>query len=184
MRRDLTYHEARPAPAWENAVTVAELNRLWKVSLEGLAAKLELVPDDHPLLDQPVWSGQFQGPQGLLDEAALTPRQLMVHLAVISYEVPRAFAEGTGFEPVKAASAELAGAAPSALATALRERIPKTLGMMEALGDARLAETVETPLMTAPLGEILMLTLFHVVHHKGQLMMELRRMGIRPGRFI
>ncbi len=165
-------------------MTVAELSRLWQVSLESLATKLELAPDEHPALDVPVWSGRFEGPQGWLEEQALTPRQLMVHLVVISYEVPRAFAEGSGFEPVKTASAALAGAAPAALAAALRERIPKTLAMFAALGDERLAETVQTPLMNAPLGEILMLTLFHVAHHKGQLMIELRRLGVRPGRFI
>lgn len=165
-------------------MTVAELSRLWNLSLESLASKLDLVPDDHPALDEPSWSGRFASPAGEVEEQALTPRQLLVHLVVISYEVPRAFAEGTGFEPVKAASAALASAAPSALAAALRERIPRTLAMLEALGDARLAETIQTPLMTAPLGEVLMLTLFHVVHHKGQLMHELRRLGVRPGRFI
>ena len=165
-------------------MTAAELSHLWQVSLASLAEKLALVPDDQIGLDEPLWSGTFDGPQGPLTEQALTPRQLMTHLVVISYEVPKVFIEGGGFEIVKAATGALAGAAPSALLTALQERAPKTLAMIEALDEAALAETKATPLITGTLAEIILLTLLHVAHHKGQLMIELRRMGLRPGRFI
>ncbi|MCC7494501.1 MAG: DinB family protein [Fimbriimonadaceae bacterium] len=165
-------------------MTRDEVRHLWGLTASAIVAKAKLLDEATPKLDEPFWSGTFDGPQGPLEEQAMTLRETLVHLCIALWEVPRALVEGTGFEPVKEASAALQGSSIANLQAALAEREAKLLAWLETLSTERLAEVVETPLGAKSVGEVLLFTALHATHHKGQLMQLLRLSGVRPGRFF
>ncbi|MBI2301312.1 MAG: DinB family protein [Armatimonadetes bacterium] len=165
-------------------MTADDLVALWKPVLANLLAKCDLVGDDFPGLDEPGWQGTFQGPEGAVEEAMQTPRQLLAHLIVASYEVPKAFIGQEGFEGVREVSLSLREATPSALKSALAARVERTAELLGGLSEAQLGEERETPFGRVNLAQMLSLGAFHVMHHKAQLMLYLRLRGIRPGRFL
>lgn len=165
-------------------MTSQDLRTSWTPLLANLAEKMRLFPDDHPRLDEPLWAGAFPGPTGPLEETALTPRELLVHCAVAAHHVPLVFIDGTDFAPVKSAADEMAGLAPGALAAGVESRAPLLLARFDGLDEATIAGLRETPLGTRSLAELLVFAAYHVVHHKSQLMVYLRTIGIRPGRFL
>lgn len=160
-----------------------DLLTLWMPAVTGLPDKLRLIPDDAPLLDTPSWSGTFDKGGEAVAEQAQTPRELLVHLVVASYEVPLAFIQGD-FSAVGAAAQPLQGQPPSVLADALEQRIAKLQELLASLSDKELAAPRQTPFHQGDLGGMLALGVLHLQHHKGQLALEMRRMGLRPGRFL
>jgi uncharacterized damage-inducible protein DinB len=165
-------------------MTNADLQGMWTPVLDSLGAYLERIPDDVDGLDQPLWTGCFEAPDGAKDETCMTPRQLMVHCLVASWEVPYALATGEGFGAVKAASAELADAAPSALRAALAQRQQKMADFLAGLDQAALDAPRQSPLGEMSGAQALGRALLHLMHHKGQLSVFMRFLGVRPGRFL
>jgi uncharacterized damage-inducible protein DinB len=165
-------------------MTGADLCQLFRPLLDSLDKYFALVPDDLAGLDQPCWQGEFQTPDGAKAEAALTLRQLMVHLLVASYEVPRVMAGASTFDEVRAVAGQLAGQAPSALRAGLAERRDKTLALLADLDESALAATRQLPFGQLTGTEALLRAALHIAHHKGQMSVVLRHCGIRPGAFL
>ncbi|NUQ01501.1 MAG: DinB family protein [Armatimonadetes bacterium] len=165
-------------------MTRADVMGIWQPLAASLLEKVKMIPDDAPGLDTPAWEGTFHDGEREKQEAMLTPRQLIAHCTVATYDVPRALVMGEGFEQIRTAGAELAKLNPSGLAQALEQRIAKLMEFLQNLPDERFEEDVATPLGTFSVGQVLARAALHVTHHKGQLHVVMRLMGLRPGRFI
>lgn len=165
-------------------MTRVELQQLWLPLFDNLVEKARLVPADHPALDQPFWSGEFQKADETVTEQSLTPRELLAHLAVAACEVPHALLGGGDFTPVREAFERLKTVSPEAIADEIaagRERIST---LLDGLDQESLDKLVTTPFGDRPVSGVLLFSALHVEHHKGQLMLALRLLGVRPGRFI
>ena len=164
-------------------MTSADLLALYQPLLNGTLGYFRKVSDDTPHLDDALWSGTFDTPDGPKEETAQSLRQVMAHCVIGTYEVPRAMVDGT-FERVPAAAAALAGLAPSDLTAKLEAATAEVLALIGGLDEAALAESRTTPLGTTSVGVALCLAATHLAHHKGQMTVLLRRAGLRPGRMF
>lgn len=164
-------------------MTVALVTSIWTSIVDNLELHLGLVPDDLPGLDEPLWSGTFLVDGVPREETGMSLRQLLAHTVVSATEVPLALVGGQGFEPVKAVSAQLAGAAPSALLAALRERRGRLFEYLAGLDDEAAARIIPTPLGDFPIAGVLGHSALHAMHHKGQVFCAMRLRGVRTGRF-
>jgi uncharacterized damage-inducible protein DinB len=165
-------------------MTTDDLKALWRPILDSLLVHARLISDDLEGLDQPLWQGVFQAPDGPREEAAMPLRQLLVHLNVATWEVPMVMVSGEGFGPVKDAAAQLADARPSALTADLEQRAERLLEMLNDLDDAVLAHTRMLPFGELTIADALTRAALHVMHHKAQLMVVMRQLGVRPARFL
>lgn len=165
-------------------MTREDVQVVFRAVTGNLLEKLRALPDDLPGLDEPAWQGTYLTADGPREETGWSLRQLLVHTVVASYEVPRAFCGGGSFDEVRAAGAALQGLAPSELAAALARRIDQLEELLAGLTEADLAAERQFHGRPATLGQVLLFTACHVVHHKGQIMAAMRLCGLRPGAFV
>lgn len=165
-------------------MTRVELQQLWLPLFDNLVEKARLVPDEHPLLDQPFWSGEFAKVGETVTEQSLTPRELLALLAVAACQVPHALLGGGDFTPVREAFERLRTQTPAAIADEIAAGKERISVVLEGLDQEALDKLVTTPFGDRPVSGVLLFSALHVEHHKGQLMLVLRLLGVRPGRFI